>query len=106
VGMRMKTTLVLFFAAAAGLACEPAKEPTQPTVSLRVRGQPSDATVIVDDELLGSLEFVAAHGVALPPGIHHVTISAQGYFPWDREIEAKPGSAPIALEIALTPVPD
>ncbi len=88
------------------LGCEPAKEPNRPTVSLHMRGGPPTATVMVDDEPLGSLEFVAAHGVALPPGMHHVTVQAAGYFPWDREIEATPGSAPIALEVALTPVPD
>jgi hypothetical protein len=86
--------------------CEPAKQPEQPTVSLRMRGTPVDATVIVDDEPLGSLEFVAAHGVALPPGKHYVTVTAQGYFPWDREIVAKLGQGAIALEVALTRVPD
>jgi hypothetical protein len=88
------------------VGCEPAKAPTQPTISLRLRGAPLDATVIVDDEPLGSLEFVAAHGVALPPGVHHVTVKAPGYFPWDQEVDAKPGSPLIALEVALTPVPD
>ncbi len=88
-------------------ACEPPTAPVPPpTVSLRIHGTPADATVVVDDEPLGSLDFVGAHGVALPPGIHHVTVKAQGYFPWDREIEAKEGAPPIALDVALTPVPD
>src|SRR5271165_4561776 len=86
--------------------CEPAREPNRPTVSLRIRGKPPAATVIIDCEPLGSLEFVAAHGVALPPGVHHVTVQAVGYFPWDREVLAIVGSAPIALEVALTPIPD
>jgi hypothetical protein len=88
------------------LGCEPPKEPTQPTISLRMRGGPAGATVAIDDEALGTLEFVAAHGVALPPGVHHVTVTAQGFFPWDREVEAKPRSAPIVLDVALVPVPD
>jgi hypothetical protein len=67
---------------------------------------PADATVVVDDETLGSLDFVAAHGVALPPGVHHVTVKAPGYFPWDHEVEAKEGSPPLAFQVALTPVPD
>jgi hypothetical protein len=86
--------------------CEPAKQPSQSTVSLRMHGGPPDATVIIDDEPVGSLEFVAARGVALPPGLHHVTVEAHGYFPWDREIDAKPGSPLIALEVALNRVPD
>ncbi len=87
-------------------ACAPANVPAQPTVSLRMHGGPAAAAVIVDEEALGSLEFVAAHGVALPPGVHHVTVKADGYFPWDREVEAKPGSPPIVLEVAPIPRPD
>jgi hypothetical protein len=89
-----------------GAACVPPQAPAQPTISLRVRGTPPSATVIVDEEALGTLDFVAAHGVALPPGVHHVTVTARGYFPSDTEVDARPGSPPVRLEVALTPVPD
>jgi PEGA domain len=98
------SVVLLSIGGAAG--CAPAKEPSRPTVSLRIRGGPSDATVIIDDEPLGSLEFVAAHGVALPPGVHLLTVRAPGYFPWDREVDAKLGSPAIVLEVALIPLPD
>jgi PEGA domain len=88
------------------LACQPARAPGLATVSLRMHGTPPSATVVVDEEALGTLEFVAAHGVALPPGTHHVTVKAAGYFPSDTAVDAQPGSAPVALEIALVPVPD
>jgi hypothetical protein len=89
------------------LACNPPEVPgPQQTVSLRMQGTPPDAAVIVDEEAVGQLDFVAAHGVALPPGVHHITVKALGYFPWDREVEAKPGAGPIRLDVALTPVPD
>jgi hypothetical protein len=87
-------------------ACEPAKAPHSPTVSLRLRGSPSDATVVVDEQTLGTLDFVQAHGVAMPPGNHRITVKAIGYFTWDREVEAKIGSPPVALEVALIPIPD
>jgi hypothetical protein len=86
--------------------CAPAQAPTRATVSLRLHGGPAEATVIVDEESIGGLDFVAAHGVALPPGVHHVTVKAQGYFPWDREVEAKVGAPPIVLEVAPIPMPD
>jgi hypothetical protein len=92
--------------AGAIVACQPAQSASQPTVSLRMRGTPSGATVIIDEEALGTLDFVAAHGVALPPGLHHVTVKASGYFPSDVAVDAQPGSKPVALEIALIPVPD
>lgn len=87
-------------------ACTPAVSPSRPTVSLRLRGAPPEATVVVDEETLGSLDYVAAHGVALPPGVHHVTIQAPGYFPWDREVDARLGMPPIELEVVLAAVPD
>ena len=87
-------------------SCSPARSPEQATVSLRVSGAPADASVIIDDEALGTLDFVAAHGVALPPGVHHVTVKASGYFPLDREIEAVAGSPPIHLDAILTRIPD
>ena len=88
------------------LGCKPPLVAATPKVSLRMVGTPREATVIIDDEAVGSLELVAAHGVALPVGVHHVTVKASGYFPWDREVKAEEGQAPIRLEVALTPVPD
>jgi hypothetical protein len=93
-------------AALSACAVQPAANVRRPTVSLRMRGTPPDAAVIIDEETVGQLEFVAAHGVALPPGVHHVTVKATGYFPWDREVDAKEGSAPIRLDVVMTPVPD
>jgi hypothetical protein len=87
-------------------ACTPAEAPAVPTISLRLRGAPAEATVIIDDQPIGTLDFVAAHGVALPPGVHHITVQARGYFPWDREVQARPGSPPIQLTATLEPVPD
>ena len=87
-------------------ACRPPETAASPKVSLRMRGTPTDATVIIDEEALGSLELVTAHGVALPLGVHNVTVKAAGYFPWDREVKAEEGKSPIRLDVALTPVPD
>src|SRR5580700_3016175 len=98
--------LLLAFAAFPALSCAEPHTPNLPTVSLRMAGGPPEATVIIDEEAVGTLDLVVAHGVALPPGLHHVTVRARGSFPWDREVEAKPGSPPIRLEVALTPVPD
>lgn len=61
---------------------------------------------MVDEETLGTFDYVAAHGVALPLGVHHVTVQEPGYFPCDREVEAKPGMPPIQLEVVLSAVPD
>ena len=97
---------IIVFAALAGPACAPATVAPHPTVSLRLRGGPARANVTVDDQPIGTLDYVVARGVALPPGVHHVTVTADGFFPWDREVDAKEGSSPIRLDVALVPVPD
>jgi hypothetical protein len=102
----MRTTRLLAGILVALWACTPAQAPVVKTISLHVQGTPAEASVIVDDEEVGQLDFVQAHGVALPPGIHHVTVRAEGYLPWDHEVEAKPGSGPIKLDVALRAVPD
>jgi PEGA domain-containing protein len=74
------------------------------TVSLRVQGDVADAEVTIDDTPVGVLSYVAAHGVALPPGRHRITVEKAGYFPWDKLVEAE--DAPIYLQIHLQPIPD
>jgi hypothetical protein len=98
--------LALILAWACLPACAEPREAKVPTVSLRMQGTPVDAVVIIDDQALGTLELVMAHGVALPVGVHHVTVKADGYLPWDKEVEAKEGAGLMKLDVALVPVPD
>ena len=85
-------------------ACGPAREPK--TVSLRMVGAPPNATVTVDDIFVGSLAIVGARGVALPVGLHRISVESPGYFPWDRTVEAKEGAGPVKLDVKLVAVPD
>ena len=77
---------------------------TPPTVSLKVQGNVADAQVTIDDMPIGALAYVSAHGVALPPGKHRVTVEKVGYFPWDAVLEAD--DEPIHLDVKLVPIPD
>lgn len=70
----------------------------------RVNNAPRDASVYIDEEFIGPLYYVAAHGVRLPTGTHRISVLRDGYFPWDRVIEAD--RQPIALEVELVPIPD
>jgi hypothetical protein len=76
------------------------------TTSLRVKGAELDASVTVDDRPLGSLAYVSAHGVALPPGQHRVTVEKTGYFPWDKLVDAHDGDPPVVLDVQLVKIPD
>lgn len=82
----------------------PACTPQVKTVSLRASGNVPDATVTVDDQLVGSLRYVSRRGIALPPGKHRITVERPGYFPWDRLVEAT--EQPIVLDVQMVPIPD
>jgi hypothetical protein len=103
---RIRNAALAIAGAVAGATCAPPGAAPGPTMSLRLLGSPADATVIVDDQALGTLDFVAVHGVALPPGVHHLTVKAAGYFPWDHEVTAEAGAPLLRLKVALTPLPD
>ncbi|MEO7329003.1 MAG: PEGA domain-containing protein [Minicystis sp.] len=99
----MRASLLVAALALLTASCVPA---APPTTSLKVKGKVPDASVTVDDQYLGALAYVAAHGVALPPGKHRVTVEKIGYFPWDRLLNVNEGDPPISLDVTLTRVPD
>jgi len=85
-------------------SCMPA---VRPAVSLRVKRHPktpSDAFVTIDEEYIGPLGYVAAHGVRLPLGTHRISVERRGYFPYDTTVEAS--SDTIYLNVHLKPIPD
>ena len=55
---------------------------------------------------IGSLAFVTNRGVALPPGKHRLTIEADGYLPWDGEVDAGENGGLIKLDVKLVKRPD
>ncbi len=86
-------------------SCEPGVG--RPAVSLslaREAQSPRDAAVLIDEEYIGPLAYVAARGVRLPIGKHRITVEKPGYFPWDRLVEADRDA--IHLDIQLDPIPD
>jgi hypothetical protein len=70
----------------------------------RAQNTPRDADVIVDEEYVGPLYLVATQGLRLPVGRHRITVRSEGYFPWDRLVEAD--RSPIALTVTLVPIPE
>ncbi len=109
-GARPALSAFVAMAAFAGMmamgasACGPAAVPK--TVSMRMAGGPSNASVTVDDIFVGTLDVVSRRGVALPPGKHRVSVEAPGHLPWDKIIEAKEGETLLKLDVKLVPVPD
>ena len=97
-GLRLATVAAVLL----GAGCTPA--PVAPTISLRMRGGPPEASVTIDDQYVGPLVVVSIRGVALPRGKHRISVESPGFFPWDAIIEAK--DAPVRVDVSLVPVPD
>jgi hypothetical protein len=88
------------------VACGAPGNGAQKSTSLRMTGTPADARVVVDDQIVGTLDMVQARGVAMPPGQHRVSVEHDGYFPFDTIVEAKEGEKFVRIEAKLVPVPD
>ena len=76
-------------------------------VSLKVKRSaqtPKNASVSIDENYIGPLSIVAAHGVRLPVGTHRITVEKDGYFPFDQLVTADRDD--ILLEVTLEPIPD
>ncbi len=65
---------------------------------------PGSASVIVDEQYVGPLAYVAAHGIRVESGEHRISIEKDGYFPYDQLVQAEQGI--IQLEVELVPIPD
>lgn len=79
----------------------------RPAVSMSIKPHektPLDASVWIDEEFIGFLGYVAAHGVRLPEGEHRITVEREGYLPWDRLVVSD--REPIHLDVRLIPIPD
>ncbi len=97
--------VALFIALFGSAACQ--SNVGRAAVSLGVhisKESPGDASVFIDEEYVGPLGYVAAHGVRLPVGEHRVTVKREGYFPWDRLVVAD--RKPVTLEVTLDRIPD
>jgi hypothetical protein len=87
-------------------ACAPAKPPTTSLRLAPAEGAPRNAKVVIDDQELGPLWYVTQHGVAMPPGKHRITIEAEGYLPWDQEVDAGPDGGLMKLDVKLIKRPE
>jgi hypothetical protein len=80
--------LVLMAVAAVYLACATAGAGTVP---FRVEANINEASVWVDDKLVGKVSDLGGGGIRIKAGFHRVEIRHPGYYSYFQEIEVKPG---------------
>jgi hypothetical protein len=109
IALNFSLIVLLGLGASGSLAATGCAGALPPTTSLRLApasGAPRNARVVVDDQELGPLWYVTEHGVAMPAGKHRITIEADGYLPWDREVDAGPSGGVLKLDVTLVKRPD
>ena len=77
--------------------------PAPRSASLRVVAEPPTTTVYVDGDYFGSARVLAKQAKPLATGKRLVTFMAPGHFPYDVEIDVKPGET--AVRTTLLPIP-
>lgn len=98
----MKPLRIVFLAATLSACVSGAPK----TTSLRIDGNVDDASVTIDDQLVGSVKVIEKRGVALPPGRHRISIEKPGFFPHDQLVDVKEGDPTVSLKIELERIPD
>jgi len=92
--------VLLAVLAVTGCASAPVRvEPAR----LRVIAVPENAGIYVDDRFAGSARLIARRPVAFSPGVRHVTVQADGYFPHDVEVELRPGVTTMRISLRAVP---
>jgi hypothetical protein len=100
--MALAKTLLVVLTLAFGVAsCAHLSAPAG--VALRVDSNVPDATIWVDDVLIGTVTAWAREGRHIRAGFHRVEIRAPGYYSVFREIEQRDGGQ-ASLEVMLRPL--
>ena len=83
-------------------ACGGTQHPTT-TAELIVIVNPDNASVYVDDHFAATARVFAERPMSFAPGVRHITITADGYFPHDVEANLPAGST--TVRVSLRPLP-
>jgi hypothetical protein len=93
----------LAFASPAVLAgCSGAPRPVG-NAQVRFHIEPDTARVYTDERFLGGARVVAVQPIQLRAGPRRFTITAEGHFPHDLEVDLPPGLT--TIRVSLRPVP-
>lgn len=94
-------SLALFLLAVAG--CGGARSSGGGRAQVRFLIEPDSARVYTDERFVGGARVLAARPPSFRSGPRRFTITADGYFPHDVEVDLPPGTTTIRL--SLRPIP-
>lgn len=85
-----------------GAGCAGAPRPVG-NAEVRFVIEPSEARVYTDERFLGGARVVAVRPVVLRAGPRRFTITAEGHFPHDLDVDLAPGAT--TIRVSLRPIP-
>jgi hypothetical protein len=100
----MRRTFIVFGLGGLLGACTP-RTPTKPVVDafLSLAVDPPETTVRLDDRVLGSARILAGRWVAVPHGVHRLSLTAPGFDRYDEEIDLAPGRHERRVQLVMAP---
>jgi len=99
---RVVAVLCVSSAAFAGCNARSARAP-EPDAFVALVVEPPEATVRVDDRVIGSGATVRGRWIAVHHGAHRLAVSAPGYDVHEEDLDLAPGRREIAVRLAVTP---
>ena len=85
------------------VACAGAPQPAQ-TAEVRLIIEPATARVYTDERFVGGARVLATRAVSFRAGPRRLTITADGFFPHDLDLDLPPGTT--TVRVALRPIPN
>ncbi len=95
--------LASFSSATLAAACAGAPQPAQ-TAEVRLLIEPETARVYTDERFVGGARVLATRAVSFRAGPRRLTITADGFFPHDLDLDLPPGTT--TVRVALRPIPN
>jgi hypothetical protein len=96
--MRRLAPMALILACACGAAT-----PRRERAEVRFVLEPDTSRVYVEDRFVGAARVLARRAESFPTGPRHFTITADGHFPHDIEVDLPRGET--TIRVRLRPVP-
>lgn len=96
-------TLAALLASTLVLGCGAAAPDTEARATVRFDITPDSARVYTEDRFVGSARVLAARPPSFRTGARQITITADGYFPVDLDLDLDPGTT--TVRVAMRPVP-
>lgn len=84
-------------------ACGATTPTAAPSAEVRFVVEPDTARIYTDGHFVGAARVLAARAESFRAGPRQFTITADGYFPHDLEVDLAPGTT--TIEVSLRPIP-